>query len=280
MGRRDRRLEQAEREPGDERALRVEPRHDSSEQPVEPVARRRVRVERGRGGREHGGEAGPDAGEGEGCADEELHGQADQHGCVEVLGDRLERSAEPGSGQQSSPGGGEQQRSRGNEQRPCLDRRAADVPEPVVAQFPERQRVGKDVGRPVEEDEQHRADREGDGERRRDPPDHRAARPVRLDRQEVRACARCRGYEQPDDEGEDESAPTDARLRDGSRACRDHERREHAERDQLAEGEMDDTGQPEDERLPDGDEPVDGAGRESARENLEDDRHGGLSLPG
>ena len=42
---------------------------------------------------------------------------------------------------------------------------------------------------------------------------------------------------------------------------------------------MDDAGQPEDERVPDGDEPVDGAGRESARENLEDDRHRGLSLP-
>ena len=148
-----------------------------------------------------------------------------------------------------------------------LDRRAADVPDP------ERQRVGEDIGRPVEEDDEQRPHRERDRQGGADPADHRAARPVGLDREEVRAGA-CRGrHEQPDGQRQQEPAAPDARLGDRSGARRDEQRDEHTERDQLAEGEVDDARQAEDDRLAGGHQPVDGACGKPAREDLEGDGH-------
>ena len=138
---------------------------------------------------------------------------------------------------------------------------------------PERQRVREDVGGTVEEDEQQGPHGECDGERGADPPDHRAARAVRLDREEVRAGARRRRHDQPDGEREQEPAAADARLRDRPGARRDEQRDEHAEGDQLAEGEVDDARQPEDDRLAGGHQPVDGARRKPAGEDLKGDGH-------
>ena len=126
-------------------------------------------------------------GERERDPDEPLHRQPDEHGRVEVLGDRLERAPEARAAEQAAAGGGEQERGRRDEDRARLDRRAADVPEAAVTELPEGQRVGEDVRGPVEEDDEHRSDRERDGERRRHPADDRTARAVRLDREEVRA---------------------------------------------------------------------------------------------
>ena len=156
-----------------------------------------------------------------------------------------------------------------------LDRRAADVPEAVVAELAEGERIGEDVGRAVEEDDQERPDRECDGERRADPADHRAARAVRLDCEEVGAGARRGRDDEADEEGEDEAQAADARLRHGAGSGGDEERHEDAERDQLAEREVHDARQPEDQRVADRDEPVDGARGETAREDLQGDGHSG-----
>ena len=152
-----------------------------------------------------------------------------------------------------------------------LDRRAAELPD--AAADAERERIGKDVGRPVEEDDEQRPDRERDRERGCDPADRRAACAVRLDREEVRARACGSRDDQADDEREQEPAAADARLRHRPRARRDEQRHEHAERDQLAEGEVHDAGETEDERVADTDEPVDGPGSEPARKDLQGQRH-------
>ena len=138
---------------------------------------------------------------------------------------------------------------------------------------PERQRIGEDIRGTVEEDEQEGPHGEGDGERGADPADHRAARPVRLDGEEVRAGARSRGHHEPDDEREQEAAAADARLRDRPGAGRHEQRDEDAERDQLAEREVDDARQAEDDRLPRGHQSVDGARGKPAGEDLERDGH-------
>ena len=79
--------------------------------------------------------------------------------------------------------------------------------------------------------------------------------------------------DQADRERDEEPASADARLRHRPRARRDEQRREHAERDQLAEGEVHDAGQTEDDRVADADEPVDGTGSEPARKDLQGQRH-------
>ena len=106
----------------------------------------------------------------------------------------------------------QQERDRRDEERPHLDRGAADVPETVGADAPKRQRIRKHVRGAVEEHDEERPDRERDRERRTDPADRRAARAVRLDREEVGARARGRGDEQTDDEREQEPRATDTRL--------------------------------------------------------------------
>src|SRR4051812_45904326 len=64
--------------PRHERAAWVEPHDDGGKQPVEPEARCRVDVERGRRGGEDRGQAGPHAGERECRAHETRDRQADE----------------------------------------------------------------------------------------------------------------------------------------------------------------------------------------------------------
>jgi len=116
-----------------------------------------------------------------------------------------------------------------------------------------------------EPDDEQRSHSKGDGKGRADPADHRAAGAIGLDRQEVGAGARSRRDQQPDREREQEPAAADARLRHRSGSGRDEQRHEHAECDQLAEGEMHNTRETENERVSDRDETVDGARREPAR---------------
>ena len=269
----DRRLDEAERDPGQERLARIEPGDDGGDEPVEPVARSSVDVEGGGRSSEDRGQARPDPGQREGQADEERHRQADDHRGVEVLRNRLERAPEPGALQQPHAERGERERRRGDEDRAHLDRRAAEVPDAVVAEPPERDRVGEHVGGPVEEDDEQRPDRECHGERCTDPADHRAAGPVGLDREEVGADARGGRDDETDDERQQEPAAADARLRDRAGARRHEERHEDPERDQLPECEVHDAGEAEDERVPDRDQPVDGPRCETAGEDLESDRH-------
>ena len=50
------------------------------------------------------------------------------------------------------------------------------------------------------------------------------------------------------------------------------------ERDEVAEREVDDPGQPVDQRVADGEEPVDAAGSEAGDDHLDDEAHGGTLL--
>jgi hypothetical protein len=175
--------------------------------------------------------------------------------------------------QQCAAEAGERECRDGDEDRAHLNGRAADMPEAAVSDPPERQRIREDVRGPVEEDDEQRPHRERNGERRADPTDDRAARAVRLDREEVRARARGRRDEQPDREREQEAATTDARLRHRAGARSDQQRDENAECDQLTEGEVHDARQPEDDRVADADEPVDGTSGKPARKDLQRQRH-------
>jgi hypothetical protein len=154
----DGRLDEADRHAGDERAPRLEPHDRRREQTVEPVPRSRIDVERRRRRSQDRREARPGAGQGERDPDQSRHGQPDHAGGVEVLGDRLERAAEARVRQQPGAGGGEHECDSGDEQRALLDRRPADPPDP------ERQGIGEDVRRTVEEDDEQRPDRECDRE--------------------------------------------------------------------------------------------------------------------
>ena len=51
------------------------------------------------------------------------------------------------------------------------------------------------------------------------------------------------------------------------------ERDEHTEADEVAEREVDDPGQPVDERVPDREQPVDAAGRETRQDDLQGQIH-------
>ena len=148
------------------------------------------------------------------------------------------------------------------------------MPATARADAPKRQRIRKDVRGAVEEHDEERPDRERDRERRTDPADRGASRAIRLDREKVGARTRGGGDEQADDEREQEARATDAGLGHRPGAGGDQERHEHAECDQFAEREVHDARQLEDEGVADGDDPVDGARGEPAREHLQDERHG------
>src|SRR4029077_14432114 len=107
----------------------------------------------------------------------------DEDGRVVVLCDCLERLAETGPLEEPDTQRGEPEGGRCDEDRSRLDRRAADVPEATRAESPKGQRIRKDVGGPVEEDQEERPDRERHRERGADPADRGAARAVRLDRE-------------------------------------------------------------------------------------------------
>ena len=64
-----------------------------------------------------------------------------------------------------------------------------------------------------------------------------------------------------------------AGLGHGRGPRRDEQRREDPEPDEVAEGEVDDAGQPVDERVPGREEPVDAAGGEPGDEHLKRDGH-------
>ena len=263
----DRRLDEAEDHAGDECPARLEPHDDRCQEAVETETCGRVHVERARGRSENRREAGPGSGQGEREAHEAGHRQPDEDRGIEVLGDRLEGAAEPRALQHHRTERGERNGDARHHERALLDRGTCDVPDP------ERQWIREDIGGTVEEDEQERPHREGDRERSTDPADHRAARPVRLDREEVRPGARRRRHHEPDDQRQQKSAAADARLRDRSGTCRHEQRDEDAERDQLPESEVDDAGQAEDDRLSGRHQAIDGACGKSAGEDLERDGH-------
>ena len=64
----------------------------------------------------------------------------------------------------------------------------------------------------------------------------------------------------------------------GAGARGDEQRREDGEGDEVAEREVDDPGQPVDERVADGEEAVDAAGGEPGDDHLDDEAHGGTLL--
>ena len=70
----------------------------------------------------------------------------------------------------------------------------------------------------------------------------------------------------------------EARLADRPRARGDEQRREDAERDEVAEREVDDAGQPVDQRVADREEAVHAPGREAGHDHLDDEAHGGTLL--
>jgi hypothetical protein len=53
---------------------------------------------------------------------------------------------------------------------------------------------------------------------------------------------------------------------------------ERTRRDEIAEREVDDPGQPVDERVADREDPVHAAGRETGDDHLDDEAHGGTLL--
>ena len=140
------------------------------------------------------------------------------------------------------------------------------------------ERVGEDVGRPREDSADHPAEREGDRERRGDPPDGRAAQQVGLDEEDVRRRPDADAEHEPDREREQEAAEAEARLAHRPGAGGDEQRREHAEGDEVAEREVDDAGEPVDERVPDGEDPVHAPGCETGDDHLDDEAHGGTLL--
>ena len=208
--------------PASERLARLEPGDDRGDEPVEPVARGSVDVERGRRRGEDGGEARPRR------PPARTRGRrgsdtgrptitAASKSCAIASSARPNRvrcsSRTPSAASASAARRDEERALPGSSRRRGARRRRRRAPE--------RQRIREDVRRPVEEDDEQRPDREGDGERRADPADHRAARAVRLDREEVRARARGGRDDQADDEREQEPAAADARLRDRPGAGRD-----------------------------------------------------------
>src|SRR5262249_56653952 len=166
-----------------------------------------------------------------------------------------------GGGGEGGGGGGAREADREDKKGARLhldvaDRKVAAGPDP-----PERQRVGYHVARAREYEGDERVERERDRQGGADPADRGAALDVGLDREEVRA-RRGRGADDdPGHQGAEEADAADARLRDGPGARRDEQSGEHGEADEVAVGEVDDTGQAVDERVADGDEPVDGTRR-------------------
>ena len=111
-----------------------------------------------------------------------------------------------------------------------------------------------------------------------DPAERRAAQQVRLDEEDVRRRSDADAEHEPDGEREQEAAEAEARLAHRPRARGDEERREDAERDEVAEREVDDPGQPVDQRVADGEDPVHAPGREAGDDHLDDEAHGGTLL--
>ena len=262
--------------PRHERAPGVEPDDRGGEQPVEPVARSRVEIECGRGCGEDRREARPDAGERERDADEPLDRQADEHSCVEVLGDRLERAAEARALQQRPPAAASTSAAAATK----IERTWIVAPPTCQKPPSPMRRNGNGSGNTYA------------GRSKKTTSSVRTANATASDaptqpiiEPRARYGSIARKYEpalaaavttSPTASASTKRSAADARLRDRPGAGSDEQRHEDAERDQLAEREMDDAGEPEDERVPDRDEAVDRARREPARENLEDDRHGGL----
>ena len=144
---------------------------------------------------------------------------------------------------------GERERDGDHEEGTHLHGGSADRHEAVAAEVAERQRVGEDVARPREHGRENGADGERDRDDRRDPADRRAAREVRLHREEIAPGARDDADRHADDEREQEARAVRGRLRHGAGPRDDEQRREDAEADELAEGEVDDPGQAVDEGL-------------------------------
>ena len=88
------------------------------------------------------------------------------------------------------------------------------------------------------------------------------------------AAADTDAQEEPDDQGEQEPPGRQARLADRRGAGGDEQRREDRERDEVAEGEVDDPRQAVDQRVTDGEDAVDPACRETGDDDLDDEAHG------
>jgi hypothetical protein len=165
------------------------------------------------------------------------------------------------------------------EERPGLHLGAADVHEAGRADAVERQRIGEDVARALEDGADERADREGHGGGPRDPADRRSTAEVRLDEADVGRRAGQHAHCEPDDQREDELRLVRAALADRRGASENEQRREDPEPDEVAEGEMHDPGEPVDQRVPSSEEPVDPTGGEPRDDDLQGDRHGRKVLP-
>src|SRR5262249_45189102 len=132
------------------------------------------------------------------------------------------------------------------EQRAQLERRSGDGDDPLVSGSVEGDRIGEDVRRPGKGNGEDVLDREGDRDGRRDPTEGRTADEVLVDDGEIApGTNRGRGDER-DGEADDE-APARGRRGGHRPPAGGHEQSdEDAEADEVAEREVDDSGQPED----------------------------------
>ena len=220
----------------------------------------------------------PDEREGE--RDEQLDRDADDPRALAVVGDRAQRA--PVARALEEPGRAERERDRqpGDEEGARLHLRSAEVDVPGRADAVERQRVREDVARALEGRPDHGADRKGDGRGPGDPADRRAAAQVRLDEPDVGRRPGEHADREPDQDREQKARLVRAGLAHRRGAGQDEQRREDPEPDQVAEGEVDDPGQPVDQRVPGREQPVDPARGEPGDDDLKGDRHGRtLSVP-
>src|SRR4029453_6131090 len=160
-----------------------------------------------------------------------------------------------------------------DEEGPGLHLRTADVHEAGRADAVERQRIGEDVARALEDGADQRADRKGDGGGPRDPADRRSTVEVRLDEADVGRRAGTPAHREPDDQREDELRLVRTALAHRRGAREDEQRREDPQPDEVAEREVHDPGEPVDQRVPGSEEPVDPTRRQPRDEDLQRDCH-------
>ena len=190
-----------------------------------------------------------------------------------VLRDSPQSAAEAGAPQSPSREGRKSNPDRDHEHAANLERRAPDMDDAPRSDPPKGKGIRKDVARAREDRVEHRLRGEGDGHDAADPADRRAAGQERPDCQAVGRgpCDDTHGKRRG--ERQREPAAPEAGLRDRASARSDGEREKDADPDQVTEGEIDDSRQPEDQRVPDGDHAVDGTGGDPREEDLKRQAH-------